>query len=138
MLSDGWALAGLALSAFTSATILPGSSEAALLALLYAQPTLLWPALLTASLANTAGGLTSVWLGQRAPTPPKPGRALSWLHRHGAQAGADFDHAFVGGRVNGVHDVLDGARVLQEVLAEAFAGNVLGHERLVSVWGGLR
>lgn len=84
MLSDGWALAGLALSAFTSATILPGSSEATLLALLYAQPTLLWPALLTASLANTAGGLTSLWLGQRAPTPPKPGRALSWLHRHGA------------------------------------------------------
>ena len=51
-----------------------------------------------------------------------------------AQAGADFDHAFVGGRVNGVHDVLDGARVLQEVLAEAFAGNVSGHGRLVSVW----
>lgn len=72
MLSDGWALAGLALSAFTSATILPGSSEAALLALLYAQPTLLWPALLTASLANTAGGLTSLWLGQRAPPRPNP------------------------------------------------------------------
>lgn len=84
MLSESWALAGLALSAFTSATILPGSSEAALLALLYAQPALLWPALLTASLANTAGGLTSLWLGQRAPTPPDPGRALNWLRRHGA------------------------------------------------------
>ena len=72
MLSDGWALAGLALSAFTSATILPGSSEAALLALLYAQPTLLRLALLTASLANTAGGLTSPMAGPTRPTRPNP------------------------------------------------------------------
>ena len=33
-----WALAGLALSAFTSATILPGNSELALAALLHYQP----------------------------------------------------------------------------------------------------
>lgn len=79
-----WALAGLALSAFTSATILPGNSELALAALLHYQPQLLWQAVMVASVANTAGGLTSLWLGRRAPAVTTPGRALRWLQHYGA------------------------------------------------------
>ncbi|MDF0605997.1 DedA family protein [Neisseriaceae bacterium TC5R-5] len=62
-----WALAGLALSAFTSATILPGSSELALLAFLAKWPAYWWQALLAATLANSAGSMSSLWLGRLAP-----------------------------------------------------------------------
>ncbi len=78
-----WALAGLWLSAFTSATVLPGNSEAALLALLWWRPELWLPALLVATLGNTLGGLTSVWLGRRLPAGamPEDGRLARWLPR---------------------------------------------------------
>jgi membrane protein YqaA with SNARE-associated domain len=78
-----WLLAGLAASAFLSATVLPGNSELALSALLHQQPGLLWPALLVASLANTAGSATSLWLGRRAPPRPLPPRAARWFARFG-------------------------------------------------------
>ena len=81
-----WALAGLALSAFTSATILPGNSELALAALLHYQPQLLWQAVMVASVANTAGGLTSLWLGRRAPRKELPARAARWFERFGPAA----------------------------------------------------
>ncbi|MCY1514918.1 hypothetical protein D9M68_494840 [compost metagenome] len=51
----------------------------------------------------------------------------------GALAGADFHQAFACTRVNGAQDAVDDAGVVQEVLAEAFAGAVLvkvGHGRL--------
>ena len=79
-----WALAGLALSAFTSATILPGNSELALAALLHYQPQLLWQAVMVASVANTAGGLTSLGLGRGGPAVTKAGRAVGWLQHYGA------------------------------------------------------
>lgn len=76
-------LAGLAASAFLSATVLPGNSELALSALLYQQPSLLWPAVLVASVANTAGSATSLWLGRRAPAKALPPRTARWFARFG-------------------------------------------------------
>lgn len=77
----GW-LAGLFGAAFVSATILPGNSEAALLALLHFQPQAVWPALFVATLGNVLGGLTTVWLGRRLPRPPE-GRAGRLAQRFG-------------------------------------------------------
>ena len=48
-------LAGLAASAFLSATLLPGNSELALGALLYSHPPLLWPALVSTGLLAFIG-----------------------------------------------------------------------------------
>jgi membrane protein YqaA with SNARE-associated domain len=79
-------LAGLAASAFLSATVLPGNSELALSALFYQQPALLWPAVLVASAANTAGSATSLWLGRRAPTKALPARTAGWFARFGPAA----------------------------------------------------
>lgn len=76
-------LAGLAASAFLSATVLPGNSELALATLLSQAPQLLWPALLVASVANTAGSATSLWLGRRAPAKPLPPRTARWFARFG-------------------------------------------------------
>ncbi|MGL6046293.1 MAG: YqaA family protein [Vogesella sp.] len=79
-------LAGLAASAFLSATVLPGNSELALSALFYQQPALLWPAVLVASVANTSGSATSVWLGRRAPAKALPARTAGWFARFGPAA----------------------------------------------------
>jgi membrane protein YqaA with SNARE-associated domain len=76
-------LAGLALSAFLSATLLPGSSEAVLLAVLSQHAHLFWTAIAVASVANTAGGMTSYALGRFMPKKVEH-RALTWLQRHGA------------------------------------------------------
>ena len=76
-------LAGLAASAFLSATVLPGSSELALGALLLARPQLWLLALLVATIANTAGSLSSVWLGRRVPPKELPPRAAAWFQRFG-------------------------------------------------------
>ena len=81
-------LAALFLYSFLSATLLPGGSEIALAALLAAQPSAFWNALLLATLGNTLGGMTSYACGRFLPQRPglldsKAGRAL---HRHGAPA----------------------------------------------------
>lgn len=79
--SAGW-LAGLFGSAFVSATILPGNSEAALLALLHFQPKTVVVAVIVATLGNVLGGLTTVWLGWRLPAAPE-GRAVRLARRFG-------------------------------------------------------
>ncbi|MFC3531473.1 YqaA family protein [Vogesella facilis] len=79
-------LAGLAASAFLSATLLPGSSELALGALLLDRPGLWLLALLVATVANTAGSLSNVWLGRRVPPRPLPPRAAAWFARFGPAA----------------------------------------------------
>lgn len=80
-------LGGLWLSAFTSATILPGTSDAAFAALVHNRPELAAAAWLTASCANSLGSLTSYWLGRLLP----PRQSLSpktaaLLQRYGAWA----------------------------------------------------
>ncbi|WP_211227568.1 YqaA family protein [Chitinibacter tainanensis] len=72
----GW-LGALALSAFTSATLLPGNSELAFAAALHYQPQLWVWAWLVAAVANSAGGALTVWLGRRLPAQPKH----RWLQR---------------------------------------------------------
>lgn len=76
-------------SSFLSATLLPGSSEAVLIALLIAQKGSVYGLLLAASVGNTLGGLTNIFLGRLIP-PKRQGRwhdtAMTWLHRLGPAA----------------------------------------------------
>lgn len=76
-------------SSFLSATLLPGSSEAVLVALLVAQKGSVSGLLLAASVGNTLGGLTNILLGRLLPLKTQ-GRwhdtAMTWLHRLGPAA----------------------------------------------------
>jgi membrane protein YqaA with SNARE-associated domain len=76
-------LIGLALSAFLSATLLPGSSEAVLLAVLGQHAPAWWIPVLVATLFNTLGGLTSYALGRMVRNRALP-KALARVQRHGA------------------------------------------------------
>jgi membrane protein YqaA with SNARE-associated domain len=78
-------LASIALSAFLAATLLPLSSEAALFAVLKLHPELLWPALGTATRANTAGGMTTYLIG-RLIGHRRPLTRLDTMRRWGAPA----------------------------------------------------
>jgi membrane protein YqaA with SNARE-associated domain len=92
LLMEAWftpeaGLAGLFLSAFLAATLLPGGSELALLAYLGWQPGALWSAIAVASVGNTLGGITSVAIGRFLPQMPPDRwseRARSWVERYGA------------------------------------------------------
>ncbi|QDQ29362.1 DedA family protein [Chitinimonas arctica] len=86
-------LAGLFISAFLSATLLPGNSEVAMLLWLRARPDTLWLAVLVASLGNTLGSLSTfalAWRLSRNASADAGGRlsprALAWLRRHGSLA----------------------------------------------------
>jgi membrane protein YqaA with SNARE-associated domain len=76
-------LGALFLSSFTSATVLPGTSEAALVAVLLAGSAGLWASLAVATLGNTLGGLSSYGLGRIVPKR-LDSRALGWIRRYGA------------------------------------------------------
>ncbi len=78
-------LAGLAAASFLSATVLPGGSEAVLLAMLLAHPEQRDTALLLATVGNTAGGMVSYAMGRFIPRKELPGR-LALVQRHGAPA----------------------------------------------------
>lgn len=91
-MAENGGLWGLFLSSFLAATLLPGGSEALLLWLNVHQsysPLLL---LLTATLGNTLGGLSSWsigwWLRYRFPDAglhkPRQLQALAWLEKHGS------------------------------------------------------
>ena len=73
---------GLFVSAFVSATLLPGSSEVVLIGLLAKYPELIWPAIVVATIGNTGGGLTSYWLGRLLPNRAK-GNAIAWVRKFG-------------------------------------------------------
>lgn len=75
-------LAALFGSAFVSATLLPGNSEVGLLYLIKVRPELCVLSVVVATLGNTLGGLTTVWLGQRLPQMPE-GRSARWAQRYG-------------------------------------------------------
>jgi membrane protein YqaA with SNARE-associated domain len=78
-------LVTLALSAFLAATLVPMSSEAALYAVLKLHPDLLWPAIFTATLGNTAGGMTTYLIG-RLIGHRRPLQRLETMRRWGAPA----------------------------------------------------
>jgi membrane protein YqaA with SNARE-associated domain len=82
-------LAGLFAASFVAATLLPLSSEAALAAFLLAYPGDAAAAIALATLGNTAGGMTTYWIGRLIPERTArrvDARALAWLQRHGAPA----------------------------------------------------
>ncbi|MBL0123242.1 MAG: DedA family protein [Betaproteobacteria bacterium] len=81
-LSPETGLWGLFLSAFVSATILPGNSEIALVAVLAKFPQLFWEAIVVATIGNTLGGMTSYLIGRIVPNKAE-GKALAWLRRYG-------------------------------------------------------
>lgn len=79
------ALWALAISAFLSATFLPGNSEIALLATLAKFPNAFWQAIVVATAANTLGGMVTYALGRLVPNRAQ-GRALAWLRKYGEWA----------------------------------------------------
>ncbi|MGY3098633.1 YqaA family protein [Pantoea agglomerans] len=88
-MSDVLTYASMFGSSFLSATLLPGSSEALLIALLIAKKTSVYGLLLAASLGNTLGGLTNILIGRLLPLK-RQGRwhdtAMTWLQRLGPAA----------------------------------------------------
>jgi membrane protein YqaA with SNARE-associated domain len=87
LLTPEGGLAGVFLSAFLAATVVPFSSEAVLFAYLRLHPEKAPAAIALATLGNTAGGMTTYAIGRFLPDTrrgtPDP-RALAWLRRHGA------------------------------------------------------
>lgn len=77
------ALAALAASAFLSATLLPGGSEFALVALVAHWPGEAALAITVASVANTAGGMVSYGVGRLLPAPRTSNRAIDLVRRFG-------------------------------------------------------
>mgnify|MGYP000933290877 CR=1 FL=1 len=103
-MGDTVSLSALFVSAFTSATLLPGTSDAALVAVLWHNPALAWQALAVATLGNSLGGMLSYGLGRLLPEKIRhrfsdktvrycqrwgaPVLLLSWLPLLGAATGA--------------------------------------------------
>jgi membrane protein YqaA with SNARE-associated domain len=83
-LNETVSLAGLFASSFLSSTLLPGSSEAVLAAILITNTAGWWPTLAVATLGNTLGGLTTYALGRLAPEPQAKSRTAASLKHYGA------------------------------------------------------
>ena len=75
-------LLGLLGASFAAATLFPLPSEAALFAYLQAHPDRAVLAVAVATLGNTAGGMTSYWIGRIIP--PKDLKGLAMVRRYGA------------------------------------------------------
>lgn len=79
--TDLAAAAAMALAAFSAATLLPGGSEAVFAGLLaggYERP---WLIFIVASLANTAGGMTSWWIGRQIARGADTEAGNAWMRR---------------------------------------------------------
>jgi membrane protein YqaA with SNARE-associated domain len=75
-------LLGLALSSFVSATLLPGTSELVLLAVLQQYPDKWWTAIGVATVGNTLGSMTSYVLGRLVPNRAEA-KAVERVRRYG-------------------------------------------------------
>lgn len=76
--------AALAFSAFTSATLLPGTSEAAFALFVHRFPEHAYGALLCAGLANGLGSMVSYWMGRLLPSRKMPSeKTLNLMRRFG-------------------------------------------------------
>jgi membrane protein YqaA with SNARE-associated domain len=76
-------LAGLFLASFLSATLLPGGSEAVLLAVVLRHPDQVSAALLLATAGNTLGGMTTYCMGRLIPAHLAPQKS-ALVARRGA------------------------------------------------------
>ncbi|MGL4324846.1 MAG: YqaA family protein [Beijerinckiaceae bacterium] len=84
---------GLLVTSFLTATLLPGSSEVALAALLKLGTTPPWPLIIAATLGNTLGSITNWLIGRfgahwrdhpRFPlTPQQMNRVEAWYQKYG-------------------------------------------------------
>ena len=72
-------------SSFLAATLLPGGSEFVFAGVLHANPSLYWPALLTATMGNTLGGMSSYLIGRIVPQRMEL-KGLKWIQRYGSAA----------------------------------------------------
>jgi len=87
-------LSTLLVVSFVSATLVPVGSEAALFGLLKLNPDLFWPAIVVATIGNTAGGAFNWFIGagtHRVVDKARHGKttelqALQWLQRFGPKA----------------------------------------------------
>ena len=75
-------LVGLALSSFVSATLLPGTSELVLLAVLQRHPEHYWTAIAIATAGNTLGAMTSYVIGRLLPNRVDA-QSIERVRRHG-------------------------------------------------------
>lgn len=82
-LSPTAGLAGVFLVSFLSATLLPGGSELALLALATQRPEQAAIAWLLSTIGNTLGGMTTYGMARWLP-PPRERKQLAWAQRWGA------------------------------------------------------
>ncbi|MBF0804377.1 MULTISPECIES: YqaA family protein [unclassified Neisseria] len=79
-----WLYAALAASAFTSATILPGTSEAAFTAFVIRHPESWLGAWLVAGVCNAAGSILSYGMGRLLPDKRRPSEKIfQFLSRYG-------------------------------------------------------
>ena len=86
-LVTNWGVWGIALSGFLSSTVLPGTSEVLLTAYVAAMPDQAMPAFVVATLANTAGAMTTWWIGRLFPrTKRLDVGALQRVRRYGVWA----------------------------------------------------
>ncbi len=92
-LINEWGLWGLFASAFISSTLLPGGSEAILVALSLNAAHDPWHLLLAATAGNTLGGMSSwliglliahYWPTQKLLKKPEYLTAANWLEKHGS------------------------------------------------------
>ncbi len=91
-----YGLAVLFAASLLAATLLPLGSEPVLLGLIAVNPSLLWPALIVATVGNTLGGVVGWWMGLGAERwmshylhqdkVTHHMRALRWLQRVGPVA----------------------------------------------------
>lgn len=79
-------LATLFAAGFLAATLLPFPSEAVLFAYLAMHPERAALAVATATVGNTAGGMTCYLIGRFIPQQQFDPRAMRWLRRWGAPA----------------------------------------------------
>ena len=77
-------LLGLFAASFAAATLVPLPSEAVLFAYLQLHPENAALAVCVATLGNTAGGMTSYWIGRFIPQKALHHRSVDLLRRYGA------------------------------------------------------
>ena len=81
-------LSSVFLIAFISATVVPMGSEPLVFAVIKANQSLFWPAILVATLGNTLGGVVNYWMGYGAKlafAKERESRWFGWLQRYGAK-----------------------------------------------------
>lgn len=82
-------LASIFLISLVSATLLPLGSEPAVFAVIKANASLYWPAIILATLGNTLGGVIDYWLGygaKQAIAKERESHWFGWLEKFGAKA----------------------------------------------------